>query len=93
MTTEELAVILTAVQATAEINRKENREDHQQMFAEIGSLKNAISGMDGGKIAKLEERVDSLRDSRSEGIGAWKLLAIACTVAGGVAAVISIALQ
>lgn len=84
MTSEEIGAALQEIKKTAEVNRTENRQEHQQIFGSIGDLKEVLAGLDGVKIEKIEERVTSLEGSHSEGIGAGKLIWILIAVIGAV---------
>jgi hypothetical protein len=87
MTSEEIGTALQDIKKTAEINRTENRQEHQQIFGSIGDLKEILAGLDGVKIEKIEERVQSLEGSRSEGWGIGKFLVYIIAAIGAIAGV------
>jgi hypothetical protein len=75
---------------TGEISGWEVTKKFDELFTRLNAVEQSIAKLNGERIRGIEEDVESLKLSRSEGWGAWKLLGIACAVAGAVAAIVAL---
>ncbi len=66
-----------------EIRGWEIPEFKTEVFQRLRCVEEKVTKMNGGRIEKVEDRVDVLEDSQSEKRGMWKLMIIFGTILSG----------